>query len=68
MNVRDCFVYEEGGYFWLTDHYDLNRVRFKTKEERDKWIESFPLVVGKELVVHIGKPNVITELTKEMFS
>jgi len=59
-----CYVWEEGGYFYLTDKYDLRHVRFHFREERQKWIDGFKEATGKDLIVHEGKPDVIEALSE----
>ena len=64
MDKRDVWLYEEGGYFWITDRYDLNRVRFNDSVSRRRWLDEFPSEVGRQLSEHVGKPNVLEELAK----
>lgn len=61
---RDCYIWEEDGYFWLTDEYSLSHVRFNSLEERQKWIDGFKGATGKDLIVHKGKPDVKKALSK----
>lgn len=63
--TKEIYIFEENGYFWLTDHYDLNRVRFPNEESRQAWIDGFEAATGKQPVVIKGKPNVIANLAQD---
>lgn len=62
---RKIYTYEEDGYFWITDQYDLNQVRFLTSEERKKWIEGFEPATGKKAIVIEGKPDIVANLVRK---
>ena len=49
--VRYCRLWEEGGKYYLSDQYDLNRVVFNSAEERQKWMDDFEPETGKKLIV-----------------
>lgn len=62
--TRDIYIFEQDGYFWLTDQCDLNRVRFLTADERAKWIGGYEAATGKAPHVIAGKPDVVANLMK----
>ena len=61
---RDCYIWEEDGYFWLTDEYGLNNIRFDTLVQRQKWIDGYKSATGKDLIAHKNKPDVMKALSK----
>jgi len=49
--VRYCRLWEEGGKYYLSDQYDLNRVVFNSAKERQKWMDDFEPETEKKLIV-----------------
>jgi len=62
--TRDCYIWEECGYFWLADEYSLNNIRFDTLVQRQRWIDGYKSATGRDLIVHKNKPDVMEALIK----
>lgn len=61
--MKSIYIYEEDGYWWLTDQYDLNRVRFNSLEERTKWIMKYSKLTPFVVTID-GKPDVMANLRR----
>ncbi len=61
-----CRLWEEDGKYYLSDEYDLNRIVFKSAEERQQWMESYEAKLG-EILSNVGGPvtNRSTEALKK---
>jgi len=62
-------LWEKDGKYYLSDEFDLRRVQFNSIEERQKWMDAYKPVIGKELVVLPSGPiedRSIENLKKEL--
>ncbi len=64
VNEREIYIIDQGGKYYITDQYDLNRVVFKTKEARQKWIDGFETATGIKPKVINQAPDVTANLER----
>lgn len=61
---KEIYIFEEDGFFFLTDQYDLIRIQFPTAIARQTWLDGYEAATGKRPVVIEGKPDIAANLAR----